>query len=854
MPVSSPPSSVGSGAPFGASLAREVGLAAVTALALFAAPAVPQSLADAAALRAIQFFHGLAASHPAFAGDGPFAVLLQPVFGRADALAHVLLELAASIGVGAIAVCATRDLRRTLRLAVLAALVVVTAASPMAGWWLAAGLAARACRSGDAGAQPFLQGSLLGAFGLLSFPFLAWSLALTLIRPGARRGTNALPVALAGWAAVILTGWSVLRGTGPGFLKFLGDGIDAIGGLPGWQLASAVALVVLAAIPMVRIRAGIATPLALGGLLLSGPIPGAPPTMADNLADFLAARGRAWLILVHPERFENRVLQPAWRALAAERPLPGFAEQVGAAPVDVFEVEPLLAVANGLQQIPRSWRGGVHAVLAPAGLAQGNLLLRHGYAPILAANGVALYVRSAGDRGGLAPFPLWRLLPLSHEPSYIETAAPPERVKVGDAPALAFAAPARLVFGPTPFAAQHVVGRYFWDGAAGRIRVHLHKADGTDTVMLERGLNPAFEAGDRGLQNFSVDLPDVINGWIEVEASAGSPSGPAPRFQLVDLEFKRDLTRMMPTVLAPDMLHGGAGFKSMPALIFATSEASPAPGARGEAKLLVHMPSVVVFAKPREARRLTGIFGFLPGAYENPEAGTAGAVFNITWYSANDGARQIFSRTLKPRTVAADRGPQPLDLDISGLPDGLLSFQITPAVAGDISWGWTYLGEIDLRGPDDPGEQERYAEAMDAWRAGLRPLPGLLKTSEQRPKLIDCGDESLLRVHAPGEAVFGITGGHTRATGKFGFADEAWSSATRTDGADFTVLWRDHHGEKVLFRQHLDPVHQPGDRGLHEFSVDLTNRGSGLLVLQTGPGPAHNNFWDWTGWSDLTVW
>jgi hypothetical protein len=224
---------------------------------------------------------------------------------------------------------------------------------------------------------------------------------------------------------------------------------------------------------------------------------------------------------------------------------------------------------------------------------------------------------------------------------------------------------------------------------------------------------------------------------------------------------------MISTDIPPDRLHHQGGFNVFPAMIFALAEAAPVKEADGSMKLLAHLPAAIAFAKPREAIRLTGTFGLMPGAYERDDGGTSGAVFNIVWLSGTDGARQIFSRTLRPRTEPADRGPQILDLDVSDLPDGLLHFSINPAVAGENSFGWTYLGNIDLHTADARPGGERFAELFDAYVTNIRPVPGLLKTNEQRPQIITAGKQKLLRVHAPGEAILAVTAGRSEATGRF---------------------------------------------------------------------------------------
>jgi len=829
---------------------------ALLAIGIFAAPAVPGRLDDWPALRAVMFFQGLGTGHPAAPGDGPLAILLAPMFGPGNALGHVAWELAAAVFLALVTVLALREAGQARRLGGAVLLLVGAVMLREAAWWIAAALCAPMLWSGRRPGEKFAAGVALGLFGLLACRFWLWGAAVLLfsgLPPG--RGNRDTAAAFTGWIGATLAGWTVAHGGPAEFWQFLSGGLVDLGSAPLWQLVVAALLAGTALLPRVR-TGGQAALLATGAFAL-----GAVPLQADtaravaaNLEDAFSARTRAWFILFHPERFGNRVLQPAWRGLGASAALPEFADQLGAGPVDVLGPEQLVAVANTLNHVPGSYRTDARAVIAPADLDVRAVLRPGKFHRLMVEGGFALYVHDVPARTGFSPWSLATVARLAHTPSLIESSARPdagvrEGRRVAD-----FHLPARLVFGPAPFASRQLVAKYYWEGGAGRILVTWRQPDGSHRLLMERGLNPAMLPTDRAVQTFVLDLPDSDAGWIDVEATREDAGDASGVLRLVDLEFKRDPSRMMSTTLTPEVLHNGAGYNAMPATIFSATEASPGRAAADHPALLVHMPAAMAFAKPREAVRLTGTFGFLPGAYEKPDGGTAGAVFNIMWFSGNDGATQIFSRTLRPRTEAADRGPQAFDVDLSTLPDGVLSFSITPAVAGDVSWGWTYLGEIDIRRADERPDAERFGETMDAYRAGLRPLPGLLKTNEQKPRLIDVGGEQLLRVHAPGEAIFGVTAGHTKAAGKFGFADEAWKTRRQTDGADFVVLWRDHHGDVELFRQRLRPDTEPADRGVHTFTVNLAGRGNGLLVLRTEAGPANNNYWDWTGWSDLTVW
>jgi hypothetical protein len=55
----------------------------------------------------------------------------------------------------------------------------------------------------------------------------------------------------------------------------------------------------------------------------------------------------------------------------------------------------------------------------------------------------------------------------------------------------------------------------------------------------------------------------------------------------------------------------------------------------------------------------------------------------------------------------------------------------------------------------------------------------------------------------------------------------------------------------ILWRRHLAPFKQPGDRGIQSFSVPLPQPASGRVILRTQNPSGHNAAWDWSLWTDL---
>jgi len=106
-------------------------------------------------------------------------------------------------------------------------------------------------------------------------------------------------------------------------------------------------------------------------------------------------------------------------------------------------------------------------------------------------------------------------------------------------------------------------------------------------------------------------------------------------------------------------------------------------------------------------------------------------------------------------------------------------------------------------------------------------------------------------LHAPSQMVFEIPSRSRALSGQFGFLEDTYSNGGHTNGAQFVVYWKDGTHRVDLFQQYLNPVSIEADRGLHDFSVELSNLAGGRIYLEIKPGPYGDNAWDWTGWTNL---
>jgi len=112
----------------------------------------------------------------------------------------------------------------------------------------------------------------------------------------------------------------------------------------------------------------------------------------------------------------------------------------------------------------------------------------------------------------------------------------------------------------------------------------------------------------------------------------------------------------------------------------------------GREVLLAHPPSTIEFQMDPSARRISGRFGMIPGAYTPPN-NTDGAEFIVDWVGLDGQTTRLFSRWLRPLYVTADRGMQAFDAALPG-GGGRLVLRITPGPNDDIVCDWAYWTDV----------------------------------------------------------------------------------------------------------------------------------------------------------------
>jgi hypothetical protein len=115
-------------------------------------------------------------------------------------------------------------------------------------------------------------------------------------------------------------------------------------------------------------------------------------------------------------------------------------------------------------------------------------------------------------------------------------------------------------------------------------------------------------------------------------------------------------------------------------------------------------------------------------------------------------------------------------------------------------------------------------------------------------------DRPAMLAEAPTRIAFDLPAGRGRIAAQFGIDEVAYTGDGATDGVTFrAVLIVAGEAERELFRRHLDPKNTPGDRGFQSLDLTLQDHPACELVLEALPGPAGDNRWDFSFWTDVAI-
>lgn len=135
-------------------------------------------------------------------------------------------------------------------------------------------------------------------------------------------------------------------------------------------------------------------------------------------------------------------------------------------------------------------------------------------------------------------------------------------------------------------------------------------------------------------------------------------------------------------------------FKTFPLSYDATSPFSETI-IEGRDCAIMHAPSEMTFDMPKNAKRVSGKFGFVSGAYTNGGK-TNGAEFLVYWSNGNEKV-DLFQKFLDPVAYTGDRGLQTFDADVTGLKGGKIYLKIKPGPYNDYAWDWTGWTDIEIK-------------------------------------------------------------------------------------------------------------------------------------------------------------
>jgi hypothetical protein len=367
-----------------------------------------------------------------------------------------------------------------------------------------------------------------------------------------------------------------------------------------------------------------------------------------------------------------------------------------------------------------------------------------------------------------------------------------------------------------------------WKSDGVDVAVHFENAAGQNQVLFNRHLDARIYPGDQGLQKQKVLLPLNEPGRITVWVSPGHESdasadwayvksvrGLGAPFTLTFRDQKISATRI-------DSPFGASFFNE-----------------KGEEVLMLHAPSEIEFNLRPGMRRLAGIFGLLPSAWNGPK-GSAGAIFEIWHVPPTGEPKLLHGQLVDPVHNPGHRGHQPFQVDLPQSAEGRIRLVARPSHPEDNSFNHTYWGALQAlefhAKITTPGEP--LAESQIEARFGYGEM------IEDRRKV--------LFAHAPSEIVFPLPRGLRRLAGEFGLLANAYSGPEATEGSRFIVEWENAAGQRtVVWQRDLDPQATSADRGFIPFTVDLPDSGPVRLILRTDARPGHGFTRAWTFWHDL---
>jgi hypothetical protein len=257
---------------------------------------------------------------------------------------------------------------------------------------------------------------------------------------------------------------------------------------------------------------------------------------------------------------------------------------------------------------------------------------------------------------------------------------------------------------------------------------------------------------------------------------------------------------------------------------------------------MMEPPAALRHSLEGDERILHLAFGFHPRAYT--EGKTDGAELLAELHPPGRPPLEIYRRLLDPQHRPEDRGRQIAEVVLPPFPPGTsLTVRTTAGKAGDTAWDWVYFDQL------------RFARSpffLPKQFPGFRRIPD--QVAAAYPHVIRHEADWRLMVPPPAALTFVLDGTERQLNFSYGLAEGSYTRGGATDGALYQVeLQRDGAAARVLFEQHLDPVANPGHRGVQSADLILP---AGLqpgdrIVLRIDGG--RNDSWDWTYLASLKL-
>lgn len=211
---------------------------------------------------------------------------------------------------------------------------------------------------------------------------------------------------------------------------------------------------------------------------------------------------------------------------------------------------------------------------------------------------------------------------------------------------------------------------------------YLHE-DGRSENLLTRGLEPAKNPDQRGLQHARFSLPSLGLGQIEI------------RFVPMQRACRRNFS-----YIGSIRAHGaGPDLVISPQRLLVPSESESGNDdrvhLRDENGWMAHAPSRVVYEIPADLRAVSFAFG-LPDAAVADEHGNRrsdGIDLLVEFADSSGVSRTLLHRHLVPSDRVADRGPQSVRVALPGHA-GRLIIRLTPGPQNNPAYDWSYLSDL----------------------------------------------------------------------------------------------------------------------------------------------------------------